>query len=97
MALEFIKHTELKDKLAKEGSTVVNVYADWCGPCKMLAPILKEVSEKHTVLKINADQNQDFIREMGIQGIPVTYIYKNGKPAKKLEGFIPKEAIEAAL
>lgn len=97
MAVEFIKHTELNEKLSKDGATVVNIYADWCGPCKMLAPFLDEISEKNKVLKINADLNQDFLREKGVKGVPVTYIYKGGKLTKKFEGFVPKEVIEAEL
>ena len=97
MAVEFIKHTELENKLSKDGSTVVNIYADWCGPCKMLSPFLDEISKNNKVLKINADLNQEFLRKQGIKGVPVTYVYKGGKPIKKFDGFVPKEVIEAAL
>jgi len=63
----------------------------------MLAPFLEEISENNKVLKINADENQDYLREMGIQGIPATFIYKDGKPGQRFDGFVPKAAIEAAL
>ena len=69
---------------------VVDFWAEWCGPCKMLAPILDEVagenSDKITVAKVNVDENPDLARQFDIMSIPTLIVFKDGQPAHRFQG-----------
>lgn len=95
MAIQYIKGTEVQEK-TKSGVTVVNAFATWCGPCKMLAPFLEEASNEVPVFKVDIDENQEWAKEKDIKGIPLTMIFKDGELKQKFEGFVPKEQIVAA-
>ncbi|WGI36886.1 thioredoxin family protein [Mesomycoplasma lagogenitalium] len=71
------------------GVQLLNFHATWCGPCKMMAPVLKEVADKLNiqVFKVDVDQDINFAREMKISGTPTTFIYKNGKLASMEVGY----------
>ena len=74
------------------GVTFVDFYADWCGPCKMLAPFVEEASEQLTdvkFLKVNVDQEPELSGEFGIMSIPTLLIFKDGKLVAKDMGFKP--------
>jgi len=77
---------------------MVDFYADWCGPCKMIAPyveqVAKEMSGKAKVGKLNVDDARDIAAEYGILSIPTILIFKNGKVAGKIIGAVPKSALE---
>lgn len=76
----------------KQGVTFVDFYADWCGPCKMLAPFVEEASEQLTdvkFLKVNVDQEPELSGEFGIMSIPTLLIFKDGKLVAKDMGFKP--------
>ena len=79
-----IKHlnNENLDDLIKNGLVLVDFYADWCGPCKMLAPILEKV-DFMDVIKINVDEHQDLAIKYGVMSIPTMIFFKDGKEAKK--------------
>ena len=76
---------------------LVDFYADWCGPCKMMAPIVEKLSEelegKAKVGKINVDENQDLAMQYNIMSIPTILIFKNGKEAKRFVGFRDKNEL----
>lgn len=74
--------------------TVVDFYANWCGPCKMLAPIIESVCEENNInlLKINVDESEEAIKH-GIMSIPTIFIVKNGTVLEKKIGLISKEEI----
>lgn len=75
-----------------QGVTFVDFYADWCGPCKMLAPFVEETSEQLTdvkFLKVNVDQEPELSGEFGIMSIPTLLIFKDGKLVAKDMGFKP--------
>ncbi len=88
-----VKH--LKDEnmqeVIKEGLWIVDFYADWCGPCKMLAPILEEIPEN--VLKINVDEHEDLAQKFGVMSIPTVVFFKNGEEKNKIIGFRSKSEI----
>ncbi len=77
---------------------VVDFYADWCGPCRMLGPVLEDISEelsdKAQFVKINVDDNPDLAREYGIMSIPCVMVFKGGELAGKNLGFVPKAAMK---
>ncbi len=76
---------------------LVDFWADWCGPCKMIAPVLEEVAEelagKLKVLKVNVDESQDLAGQFGIMSIPTLLLFKNGKVVKQLVGAMGKAQI----
>ena len=90
------------DSFVKSDKTViVDFYADWCGPCKMLSPILEEISEEYgdkaLVGVINVDEQMELAMRFGIQSIPTLYIYKNGELATKQVGYCTKEKLISLL
>lgn len=81
----------------KEGVTVVDFFANWCGPCRKLAPILEEVeaelSEKVSFAKINTDDNIDSAKEFQVSGLPTLLVFKNGEVVERMVGLMPKSSI----
>ena len=80
---------------------LVDFWAPWCGPCRMLAPILEELEKdmgtKITVAKVNVDENQELAQEFQIMSIPAMMIFKGGKPVDSMVGLMPKDRIVAYL
>ena len=74
----------------------MDFYADWCGPCKMIAPILETI-ESVDILKIDVDVHQEVSNKLGIMSIPTLVYYKNGNIEKKEIGFRNKEEIEEMI
>lgn len=88
---------ETMELIKKGGTVMVDFYADWCGPCKMLAPILEQVSEEigdaAQIVKVNTEENQDFSMSMGVSSIPTLVLFKDGKEVERKVGFVPKPAL----
>lgn len=84
------------DEIIKEGRVLVDFYADWCGPCRMLAPVLEEISNENIIkiVKVNVDNHEDIARRYGVMSIPTLVLFENGKEQKRNTGFIPREAVE---
>ena len=83
-----------------EGVALVDLFADWCMPCQMIAPIIEEISnEKSDVkfFKINVDETPDVAIKYGVSSIPTLLIFKNGELVNKLVGAYPKEKIVELL
>lgn len=98
MALKFIKGEEVEKNINSKGYTLVNVYADWCGPCKMMAPVFEAIAEDGIdVYKINLDQNREFAIQKQISGVPTTFIYKDGKEIDVIVGFTSKDYIYSKM
>ena len=96
---DFEKNKEWK----YEGSlpAIVDFYADWCGPCKMVAPVLEELSKEYdgklAVYKVNTDEQVELAQMFGIQSIPsILFIPKEGKP-RMLAGALPKESFKKCI
>ena len=85
----------LKEMLVKEGITLVDFSAIWCGPCQMLEPVLNEVAKvtDYKVIKVDVDQAGDLAVEYEIRSVPTIIVFKNGKLAERLTGFMTKDEI----
>ncbi len=80
----------------QEGQVIVDFWATWCGPCRMVAPVLQDISEnkKATIVKVDVDQNPVLAQAFGIQSIPTLMFFQNGaENRRKLIGAQPKEVI----
>ena len=77
------------------GITIVDFYADWCGPCKMLNPILERVSEKSkaNICKVNVEDDKDLARQFGVKGIPFLAVLKDGKLVEQSVGLKDEKTI----
>lgn len=99
--LKHINQSEFQSEvLDNAGVVVVDFYADWCGPCKMLAPILEEVQEELSevkIVKVNVDENPDIANKYGITSIPTVKIFKAGADVNTKVGFMPKEMLKESI
>ncbi len=85
-----------EEVLKAEGPVIIDFYADWCGPCKMMSPIIDNIAEETNnakVGKINVDEAQDLAAMYNVMSIPTIIIFKDGKPYKKFVGVTSKENI----
>jgi thioredoxin 1 len=89
------------DVLSAEGPVLVDFWAEWCGPCKMIGPSLEELSEelgeKVTIAKLNIDENPEAPGQYGVRGIPTMILFKGGAPAATKVGAAPKGQLKAWL
>lgn len=79
-----------------EGLVLVDFYATWCGPCKMMHPVIDSVVKENSnlkVLKVDVDQNDELARIYGVMSIPTLILFKDGNMVEKKLGFTPKEII----
>lgn len=97
---ELIEVTDatFKEKvLQAEKPTLVDFWAEWCGPCRMVAPVVKEIAEEYDgkiqVAKMDVDANRNTPGNYGIRGIPTLILFKNGEEAARIVGFRPKAAM----
>ena len=97
MVLEINTETFNNEVLAQNGLVVVDFFANWCGPCRKLGPILEEVegelNQKVKFVKINTDDNIEMAKQYQISGLPTLLVFKNGEPVERLVGLMPKSSI----
>ena len=98
MSVLKVNSEEFEKEVLKAKSTVlVDFNADWCGPCRMLGPVIEELAESNKELKVvsvNVDDNSSLAQKYGIMSIPCLILFKDGKEVKRSLGFIPKEELE---
>lgn len=96
MSVKKLNREEFEKARKEEGLILLDFYADWCGPCRMVAPVVEEVSQlREDVLvgKINVDDEEALAREFGIVSIPTLIVLKNGQVHKQVVGVRSKEQI----
>ena len=99
-AIGITKENFDSEVLKAEGTVLVDFWATWCGPCRMLSPIVDEVASERPdvkVGKINVDEQPELAQQFGIMSIPTLLVFKNGEKVQESVGLIPKEKVEALL
>ena len=82
------------------GTVLIDFWADWCGPCRMLSPIIDEVAAENPAIKVgkvNVDAEQELAAQFGIMSIPTLLVFKNGQKSGDSVGLIPKEQVEKLI
>lgn len=96
-----ISGEELKSLLAEGKTVVCDFWASWCGPCRMLAPVVedmaREFQDKAEFVKVNIDENEDIAAELGVMSIPDVFVFANGGVKDHNLGYVPKEMMREFL
>ena len=92
-----LEKDDFKALIAKESKVLVDFYATWCGPCKMLAPILENYQSDIRLIKVDTDEYDELSREYGVMSIPTLVLIENGKEVKRNIGIISEEELTKFL
>ena len=96
--MKIVNREQLENIIKNNKVGVVDVFAEWCGPCKMLTPILEQLATEHlnelVIVKVDADAEQELCADLNIKSIPTVLFYKEHDLIKQLIGFQPKQKIE---
>ncbi len=97
MALQILNESNFKEFINdKKGSVLIDFYADWCGPCKMLSPVLEKISKENQdieIVKVNVDESSNLAQEYGVVNIPTMVFLKDSEVSHVQVGLLPEGAI----
>ena len=85
------------DEVIKSGNYLVDFYAEWCGPCRMMGPVLESLEDKINIVKVNVDEHEDLAAKYRIMSIPALFFFKDGVKKEEVIGFHSKEEIEEII
>ena len=94
--IEITKDNFAEEVLQSDKPVLIDFWAVWCGPCRMVGPVIEEVGEEHPEIKVgkvNIDEQPELAQQFGIMSIPTMIVFKDGKAAAKQVGAVPKDAI----
>lgn len=97
MSIVNVSDNSFKAEVEGEGTVLVDFWAPWCGPCKMIAPVLEELDkeiESLKIAKVNVDDNPESAARFGVMSIPTLIVFKDGQPVDKVVGFQSKDALK---
>ncbi len=95
MPVVFANASNFEESIAK-GIIILDFYADWCAPCRMIGPVLEQIAEENSdinVVKVNVDENMELANQYAVRGIPALFVLKDGKTVAQRAGFMPKDAL----
>lgn len=100
--INHLTKTEFEDKVIskKDKVSLVDFFATWCGPCKMLGPVLEDLAEDRAdvqIVKVDIDEATDLARKYGVMSVPTLILFKDGKEISKNIGYLPKELLTSWL
>lgn len=97
MAIDINKDNLDSEVLQSDKLVVADFWAPWCGPCRKLGPVLEELENsfegKMKLVKVNADENFEIMKEFSVSGLPTLLVFKNGEPVERMAGLVPKSSI----
>lgn len=100
MAIVNVSDSNFKAEVENGGTVLVDFWAPWCGPCKMIAPVLEELDKELTsvkIAKVNVDDNPESASRFGVMSIPTLIVFKDGQPVDKVVGFQSKDALKNVM
>jgi len=99
MAVEVTESTFQTEVIGSEGKVIVDFWAEWCGPCHAVAPVLDRIADERDlkIVKVNIDHEQGLAQRYGVSSIPLMVLFENGEPQAQALGALPKGRLEEAL
>ena len=100
MAIIHLNSENFEAAVSENEVIIIDFYANWCGPCRMLGEVLEEVSSTHpevVIGKVNVDENRALAMKFQVRSIPQLYVYKNGQMVKNISGFVGADVILEAI
>ena len=99
MEIEITNDNFKKEVLEYQGIVIVDFYANWCMPCKMLAPIIEKVAKEQNIklAKVDCDENEQLCKDFGIMSIPAVFIFKNGQKVNSFVGVVSESKLLEAI
>ncbi len=97
--MKIINEEEFNETI-KEGLTLVDFFAEWCGPCKMLGPVLEDLAASYPdikFVKVNVDENMDLAARFGIMSIPNVFLFRDGEPLDSMQGYRDASGVKAFI